>query len=91
MKKIKAVVDRIVDGKHVVLLIGDEEEEKVVPLNKFPDEIKEGTWLIIDFSDTNKDIIQKISIDQRETDTRKQRIKSKMELLRERSTKGRND
>lgn len=41
----KAVVERIVAGRHAVLLVGDEEREHIVQLNQLPAEAKEGSWL----------------------------------------------
>jgi hypothetical protein len=78
----KAVVDRIVDGKHAVLLVGDQEIEKVIPSSKLPDEITEGTWIRVEFN--GNDLVA-IEADQEETSKTKERIKSKMELLRQRS------
>lgn len=42
---VKAVIDRIEDGEHAVLLIGDEEEERILPIGQLPFGAKEGTWL----------------------------------------------
>ncbi len=44
----KAVIDRIIDGK-VVLLFDEDETEVIMPVQLLPDEIKEGTWLQVDF------------------------------------------
>ncbi len=44
----KAVIDRIIDGKAVVLF--DEDEiEVIMPVQLLPDDIKEGTWLQVNF------------------------------------------
>ena len=72
----KAVLDRIVDGKFAVLLVGDEETEEIVPISQLPAQIKEGTWLTI----TDGQFV----IDQEETMNKKDAAKSKLELLRKR-------
>lgn len=78
----KAVVDRIIDGKHVVLLVGNQELEKVIALDKLPDGVIEGSWLKVEFK--GSDLVT-IEVDQEETDKTKKRISSKIDMLRERS------
>jgi len=77
----KAVIDRIEDGKHAVLIVGDEEEQKIIPVNELPDGAREGTWLKVKF---NGDAITYIAIDHEETAKRRERINSKMNKLKER-------
>lgn len=76
----KAVIDRIIDREHAVLLIGEEEQEHVVSLSQIPDEATEGTWLNI-MEDGS------IKIDEDTTQTAKQNVKNKLYLLRKRSSK----
>lgn len=71
----KAVIDRIVDGKHAVLLVGDEETEQIVPLNNLPDGVKEGIWLIVNDNGS-------FEIDLEKTERTSSRIKDKMALLK---------
>lgn len=40
-----AVVDRIEDGRHAVLLVGPEEVELVVDVALLPESTREGDWL----------------------------------------------
>ena len=40
-----AVVDRIEDGRHAVLLVGEAEVELVVDVARLPDGTAEGDWL----------------------------------------------
>ncbi|QQK75855.1 DUF3006 domain-containing protein [Salicibibacter cibarius] len=75
----KAVLDRIEDGKHAVLLIGDEEKEKIIPSSELPEGSKEGMWFQVDLEDSK---IVKISIDQAETKKREKRISDKMAKLK---------
>ncbi len=65
----KAVIDRIIDDK-AALLIDEEEIEVIVPVQLLPDDIKEGTWLHVNFQvdhqltasrlQTNSDLLKKI-------------------------------
>ncbi|MDG5787144.1 DUF3006 domain-containing protein [Evansella sp. AB-P1] len=80
--RIKAVIDRIVDGEHAVLLVGEMEEELLLPVTQLPENANEGTWVKIDL---DGDVIHSIQVDQDDTITREERIKSKMERLRQRS------
>lgn len=71
----KAVIDRIVDGKHAVLLVGEDETEMVLPVKDIPEEAREGTWVVLHEDGS-------IVIDKAETDRVKSRIQDKMALLR---------
>ncbi len=44
----KAVIDRIIDGK-AVLLFDEDKTEVIMPVQLLPDDIKEGTWLQVNF------------------------------------------
>ena len=79
----KAVIENITEGK-AVLLIGETEEEKAIPINKLPKGANVGDWLQLVF-DTGQ--IIKITIDKEETEKVKERIKEKMRKLRERIKK----
>ena len=80
----QAVIDRIEDGKHAVLIVGGEERQKVITADKLPDGAQEGTWLQVVF---DGDTVASISIDEEETEKRQRRISSKMEKLKERKKK----
>ncbi|MDQ0258059.1 hypothetical protein J2S74_005523 [Evansella vedderi] len=79
---IKAVIDRIVDEEHAVLLVGEKETEKIIPVSHLPEGAEEGTWLTVE---CDGDSILSIELNQTETNNTRGRIKSKMELLRHRS------
>lgn len=81
----KAVVDRIVDGVHAVLLVGEEEAERVVAVDALPQGVAEGTWLWVRF---DGDQLVEAEIDHQETQATRARIKAKLELLRRRGLKG---
>ena len=81
----KAVVDRIVDGVHAVLLVGEEEAERVVAVDALPQGVAEGTWLWVRF---HGDQLVEAEIDHQETQATRARIKAKLELLSRRGLKG---
>lgn len=76
-----AVVDRIVDGVHVVLLVGPEEEERVVPKSSLPEGVAEGTWLKVRFE--GDELVWAV-IDEEATQVARERMAAKMERLRRR-------
>ena len=80
----KAVVDRIVDKRHVVLLVGENELEKIVSVDKLPPGAGEGTWLRVEFEG---DDLVAAEVDAEETEQVKARITAKMERLRQRGRK----
>lgn len=80
---IKAVVDRVVDGKYAVLLLGEKEVEKILPIHKLPEGTKEGKILRV-FLSTEGEITQIEFDDMEEAETRS-RIADKMALLKKRS------
>ena len=79
-----AVVDRIVDKKYAVLLVGDKEIEKIVPVDKLPPGAGEGTCLRVGFQG---DKLVAVEINAEETARIKARITAKMERLRQRGRK----
>lgn len=78
----KAVIDRIVDGKHAILLVGENEKEVVVPLEALPDGAKEGAWVKVVLKDGTA---KKIEIDSAETAFKEINIEGKIQRLRKRS------
>jgi len=75
-KKIeKAVIDRIT-GEVATLLVGDNEKEMLVDLEKLPEGIKEGDWLEID-EEENFRAAPNIS------EVRKKVVMSKLDKLRQ--------
>lgn len=80
----KAVVDRIVDKRHAVLLVGESEVEKIVPVDNLPPGAGEGTWLRVEFEG---DELVAAEVDAEETARVKARITAKMERLRQRGRK----
>lgn len=76
---VKAVIDRVVDRRVAVLLVGEEERPFDVLLSKLPKGVKEGDWLKIELVGQE---LRSAEIDRDETEKRLQRIREKMERLR---------
>jgi len=76
----KGVIDKISDGR-AVILVSDKEEEYVISQNRLPMEVKEGDWLKIEFDGEE---IGHIEFDGDQTRKMKDRIEKKMENLRKR-------
>jgi hypothetical protein len=66
-----AVVDRIVDGRHAVLLVGEAEVELHVDVTLLPEGTAEGDWLRIGFT-----------VDADRTAQRRSDIEDRMERIR---------
>jgi hypothetical protein len=66
--KQKAVIDRIVDGEHAVLLVGEEQVEYIVPVRMLPTDTAPGTWLRVRFSDGQ---LVEAAVDNEETEQSK--------------------
>jgi hypothetical protein len=80
----KAVVDRIEDGTHAVLLVGEEEREFVVAVEQLPAGAREGTWLR---ARVEGEELVVLGIDAGENEAVKQRIEDKLARLRQRGRK----
>jgi hypothetical protein len=81
----QAVVDRIEDGKHAVLLV-DDSEEKIVPAGQLPNGASDGTWLQVRF---DGDELVEATIDHEATEQARLRVREKMDKLRKRGRKHR--
>lgn len=77
----QAVVDRVVDGQHVVLLVGEHEVERIVARSLLPEGIKEGMWLKVVF---DGDTLVWAVVDEEATAAAQQRVAAKLEQLRQR-------
>jgi len=80
----KAVVDRIVDGRTAVILVGEDERQHHHPADELPEGAQEGTWLRVRVEGAK---IVSMEVDQEETDIVRRRIKHKMDKLRTRGPK----
>lgn len=77
----QAVIDRIVDGAHAVLLIGPEQTERVVPVASLPVGAAEGCWLRVRL---RGDTFVSATWDEAATKAARQRIETKLDRLRRR-------
>lgn len=75
----KAVIDRIEDGEHAVLLVGDEEAEYVLPATQLPEDARLGMWLRVQIEDG---VIVEIVVDQEETEQMARGIAAKLARVR---------
>jgi hypothetical protein len=80
-----AVVDRIVDGQHAVLLINDS-LELVVPATELPDGASEGSWLRVTIRGNT---LVNAALDAEKTSQMAADVHEKMERLRTRGRKRR--
>ena len=80
----KAVVDRIVDGKIAVILVGDDQREHHHPADELPEGAREGTWLRVQVESGS---VVAMEVDQEETGATIRRLQEKMNKLRLRGRK----
>lgn len=83
----KAVIDRMEEGK-AVLLVGDDQVEKIIAAHLLPPDSAEGTWLLITMKE---DEITEIIIDHEATKAAKERIKQKQAKLLNRGSRFKQD
>lgn len=76
-----AVIDRIVDGKTAVLLVGEQQQKFYVPLRDLPPGCQEGFWLLVRLVEGK---LGEAQIDQLKTEESQKRIRAKLESLRRR-------
>lgn len=79
----RAVVDRIVDGKTAVLLVGSQEAELHVPVEHLPDDAQDGTWVILDSA------ARIVGIDHELTGRRRRQLEGRLDRIRKERTGGR--
>ncbi len=84
MMEEKAVLDRIEEGQHAVLLVGEEEREFIVPVERLPEGAKAGSWLRVQVDGESLTIL---GVDQGEEEAARLRIEDKMARLRQRGSK----
>ena len=82
----KAVIDRIEDRRHAVLLVGEQEVERIVPASQLPETAQAGTWLLVRF---DGETLLEATVDEVETERVKMRIADKMAKLRARGRRNR--
>jgi hypothetical protein len=75
----RAVVDRIVEGL-AILLVGDEEVEHHVPVERLPEGVGEGAWLNANVTDEGVEIV---GVDE-EGERQREQLQERIERLRKR-------
>lgn len=80
--KVEAVVDRISEGKHAVILIESHGKEIVVDVREIDLALKAGDWLDLQLDDNDK--IIEIAVNQRLTEEKASKIESVMDRLKKR-------
>ena len=79
------MIDRVKGDRQAILLVGEREVERVVPLERLPAGSGPGTWLQVQF---DGDMLIQAVIDEEETERVKARVQDKLEALRRRGLKG---
>lgn len=79
----RAVVDRIVDGR-AVLLVGEDEAEHVVAAADLPDGAGEGAWLLLDAASLGV-----VGVDDEGEQAKRADLSARMDRLRRRRSGGR--
>jgi hypothetical protein len=82
----RAVVDRVVDGRTAVLLVGPDETEAHVDVTSLPAGVSDGTWVVVDRAASP---IEVLGIDRELTQRRADDISARLERLRRRRGGGR--
>ena len=74
----KAVIDRF-EGDYAILIVGDDEQRLNIPRKELPKDAKEGSWLQLDIVGGQP---RNITLDEKETESARQRIADKLAHLR---------
>ena len=81
----KGVLDRIVEGKHAVVLVEELGKEYIIDVDRLPDGSKEGVWY--DLKIVNNEIIE-MKIDDETEAVMEKKISSIMDKLRNKNKSG---
>lgn len=82
METIKAVLDRIVDQQHAVILAETIGEDYIVPVDRLPSGAQEGSWLLVDCSDGE---VVNITLDSHTTASREKEVAETLNRLKKKS------
>lgn len=74
----RAVIDRIVDGEHAVILVGNEEQEIVYPAKELPPAAEEGSVLQVIFING---VIEQIELNETDTEQTRKSVMEQMKRL----------
>lgn len=81
------VVDRIVDGRTAVVLVGPDEDEHHLAADQLPADVTEGTWVRVAFDDDGQ--IAAVGRDEDVTSRAAQAAEDRLARIRSRRTGGR--
>lgn len=81
----RAVIDRIVDERHAVLLIGKDEVEAVLPVADLPSGSRSGDWLFVTHDEGGQ--VRVLGKDEEATGKAEGRVASKLDELRQRGSR----
>lgn len=79
------MIDRVEEDRLAVLLVGEKEVERIVPVEQLPEGSRAGVWLKVRFEG---DSLVEAVIDEEATQRARARIQEKLEALRRRGLKG---
>lgn len=82
----RAVVDRIVDGRTAVLLVGPTGTEQPVPAEELPDGVTDGSWVVLDLGEDPPTVLR---IDEELTRTRFDDLAGRLDAIRRQRGRGR--
>jgi hypothetical protein len=82
----RAVVDRVVDGRTAVLLVGPDEDEAHVDVATLPPGVSDGTWLVVDPATSP---IAVLGVDHELTRRRADELTARLERIRRERRGGR--
>ncbi len=72
----RAVIDRIVDGRTAVLLVGSQEDLLHVPVEALPGGATEGDWLVLDLAALI------VEVDEERTRRRQEAVEARLDRIR---------
>lgn len=81
----KGVLDRIVDGKHAVILVEELGKEYIIDVDSLPNDSKEGTWFKLKV--VNDEIVE-MRIDEETQEVMEKKIDDIMSKLRNKNKSG---
>jgi hypothetical protein len=84
----RAIVDRIVDGRTAVLLVGPAGTELLLATDGLPAGATDGTWVVLDLETEPPCVLR---IDERLTDERFHGLSTRLDAIRRRRRGGRFD
>jgi hypothetical protein len=82
----RGVIDRIVDGRTAVVLVGPEEDELHVPVDALPDDAEASSWVVLDLEGDPPAVT---GVDHDRTEARARDVEDRLARVRARRGGGR--